>query len=123
MSTRVSIGKAENFPAGQLVKVTAENTSLVVARLGDKLCAVQNRCPHINLPIAGGKLEGNTITCPWHGSQFDMCSGENLDWVRGIAAIKLPNWSRKVIALGKKPQGIKTYPVVEENGELFVEIG
>jgi hypothetical protein len=33
-------------------------------------------------------VDGNIITCPFHGSKFDMCTGENLDCVTGIAGTK-----------------------------------
>ena len=34
-------------------------------------------------PLNEGKREGNIVTCPWHGSQFDLCSGKV---VRGPAS-------------------------------------
>ena len=69
-----------------------------------------------------GKLEGDVITCPWHNSQFDMCSGKNLDWVPGIVGVKLPSWSRKIVALGKEPHPIQSFKVTEEEGKLYVEL-
>lgn len=122
MSRRIAIGKADTFPEGVLKKVDADGRSIVVARTEDGFCALRNQCSHMPLPIAGGKLEGKTITCPWHNSQFDICTGENLDWVRGMAGIRMPGWTRKLLALGKKPQGITAYAVTEENGELYVDI-
>ena len=38
-------------------------------------CATQAKCPHRQGPLNKGKLEGSTVTCPWHGSQFDVCTG------------------------------------------------
>jgi uncharacterized protein YbjT (DUF2867 family) len=40
--------------------------------------ATQNECTHLRGPLCEGKLEGSTVTCPWHGSQFDVCTGKVL---------------------------------------------
>jgi nitrite reductase/ring-hydroxylating ferredoxin subunit len=122
MAKRVQLGSVPTFANGKLNAVTVEGTSIVVAQTPSGFCAVENRCPHLGLPVAGGRLEGNTLTCPFHNSQFDLCSGENLDWVRGVAGIKLPGWSRTLMAMGKAPQPIKTFRVVEDNGMLFIDL-
>ncbi len=122
MSKRVMIGRASDVLANGSKVFNAEGTSLVVAKVGDGYCAVINKCPHLALPIAGGKVENGVITCPFHGSRFDMCTGQNLDWVQGVAGLKLPEWSRRVIALGKAPTPIQTFKVVEEAGNLYVEL-
>ncbi len=38
-------------------------------------CATQARCTHRQGPLSEGKLEGSTVTCPWHGAQFNVCTG------------------------------------------------
>jgi nitrite reductase/ring-hydroxylating ferredoxin subunit len=38
-------------------------------------CATQAKCTHRGGPLNEGKLDGSTVTCPWHGSQFNVCSG------------------------------------------------
>lgn len=120
--TRVSIGAASEFSGGKAKAVDVNGTSIVVVQVGDGYCAVKNKCSHLPLPLAGGKVEGDTIQCPFHGSQYNLCTGENVDWVRGIGGIKLPGWSRKLIAMGKKPDGVATYTVTEEDGTLYVEV-
>ena len=122
MPERILIGDSNDFPAGELKTVRANGQSIVVARLEDGLCALRNQCSHMPLPINGGKLEGNTITCPWHNSQFDMCDGKNLDWVRGVVGISLPKWSRSIMAMGKDPQPIPSYEVIEEDGKVYVQL-
>jgi nitrite reductase/ring-hydroxylating ferredoxin subunit len=89
----------------------------------DGFLAVSNRCPHLGLPLAGGKVEGEKITCPFHNSQFNLRTGENLDWVRGLAGIPLPGWSRRVMLMGKSPAPLHVFPVIIENEKLFIELG
>jgi nitrite reductase/ring-hydroxylating ferredoxin subunit len=54
--------------------------------------------------LSEGKLDGSTLTCPWHGAQFNVCTGAVL---RGPATDSLKTY--RVIAEG----GIGR---VEENG-------
>lgn len=47
-------------------------------RVGSTLCAISDRCPHAGSPLASGALDGQVVTCPRHGSQFDVQTGERL---------------------------------------------
>ena len=38
-------------------------------------CATQAKCTHKQGPLNEGTLEGSTVTCPWHGTQFDARTG------------------------------------------------
>ena len=49
-----------------------------IFNVGGNFCATQAKCPHRGGALAPGKLEGSTITCPLHGSQFNVCTGEVL---------------------------------------------
>ncbi len=49
-----------------------ERDSALLARVGDKYYAADNRCPHMGGKLSPGKLEGTVVTCPRHGSQFDL---------------------------------------------------
>jgi uncharacterized protein YbjT (DUF2867 family)/nitrite reductase/ring-hydroxylating ferredoxin subunit len=49
-----------------------------VFNVAGSLCATQAKCTHRQGPLSEGKLDGSTVTCPWHGSQFNVCTGEVL---------------------------------------------
>jgi uncharacterized protein YbjT (DUF2867 family)/nitrite reductase/ring-hydroxylating ferredoxin subunit len=49
-----------------------------VFNVAGSLCATQAKCTHRQGPLNEGKLEGSTVTCPLHGSQFNVCTGEVL---------------------------------------------
>jgi nitrite reductase/ring-hydroxylating ferredoxin subunit len=121
MSKKIFIGQITDFPAGNAKVINVDGIALVVTRMDDKFYAVENRCAHLGLPLGTNKVEGDVITCPFHGSKFDMRTGENLDWVTNFAGAKLPEWSRTMVALGKKPAPIKTFHIHVENGQLFIE--
>ncbi|MCW3055576.1 MAG: Rieske (2Fe-2S) domain protein [Chthonomonadales bacterium] len=63
---------AENTP--QLVEVGG--VKVVLVRQNGKIFALQNTCSHLGGPLAEGKVEGDTIRCPWHGSCFALEDGK-----------------------------------------------
>jgi nitrite reductase/ring-hydroxylating ferredoxin subunit len=54
-------------------------TMKVVDIEGEKVCIINiegNVCTHMGGPLNEGTLEGYEIECPWHGSKFDVRTGE-----------------------------------------------
>lgn len=49
--------------------------NVAVFNVDGRLCATQATCTHRHGPLHEGTFEGSTVTCPWHGSQFDVCTG------------------------------------------------
>jgi len=74
----VKVGEINDFPAGSLRKVIVDGEDVVVGNAGGKLYAIVDKCTHRGGPLNEGELEGNAVTCPWHGGQFDMCTGKVL---------------------------------------------
>jgi nitrite reductase/ring-hydroxylating ferredoxin subunit len=78
-STTPAQPEAQN--AGEFrIDAVQEGSALLVGdvavfNVGGHLCAVQAMCPHRGGPLNEGKLDGTTVTCPWHGSRFDVCTG------------------------------------------------
>jgi nitrite reductase/ring-hydroxylating ferredoxin subunit len=48
---------------------------MAVFNIEGGFCATQARCTHREGPLSEGTLDGSTVTCPWHGSQFNVCTG------------------------------------------------
>jgi nitrite reductase/ring-hydroxylating ferredoxin subunit len=48
---------------------------VAVFNVAGSFCATQDKCTHKQGPLSKGKLDGSTLTCPWHGSQFNVCTG------------------------------------------------
>ncbi len=46
-------------------------------RVGDQFYALDGICPHAGGPLGEGALCGQIVTCPWHGWQFDVTTGQN----------------------------------------------
>ncbi len=60
----------------ELRRVDVGGVPVLLARSqGGEVCALANTCTHLGGPLAEGSREGDTVTCPWHGSRFDLRSG------------------------------------------------
>jgi nitrite reductase/ring-hydroxylating ferredoxin subunit len=64
--------------AGHAIRVDVDGTPVAVFRVGDQLLAVDARCTHVGGPLERGAVSGGAVTCPLHGSQFDMATGKVL---------------------------------------------
>jgi nitrite reductase/ring-hydroxylating ferredoxin subunit len=100
----------------------AEGVKIVLVKTGGTVRAVENRCPHLGLPLGRGPVENGEIVCPFHGSRFNLATGENTDWVGAVVGVKIPEWSSALLSFGKKPQPIRTFPVTVEGQDVYIEL-
>lgn len=121
MSKRTFLTSLTDFPQSGRAVFKVGDQPVLVIKSGETFYAIANKCPHLGLPLANGKVDGETIACPFHGSKFDLKSGENLDWVTGFAGMRIPEWSRRLLEMGKKPAPLQVYSLVIEEGKLYLE--
>lgn len=98
----VTVTTGLEIEEGQLTAFEVGEDRIAVAKADGTLYAFDDRCPHRQCSLAEGDLEGTVVTCPCHGSQFDVTTGERL---RGPAV-----------------RGIRTHAVRQAQGELRIEI-
>jgi 3-phenylpropionate/trans-cinnamate dioxygenase ferredoxin subunit len=115
MSKFTEVAKVEELESGTMKKVIAEGREILLARVGDKYYAVDGRCPHMKGDLSQGKLEGTIVTCPIHGSQFDISNGQVVRWLKGGLMSKLGG------AL-KMSKTLTVYNVKVEGNGVLVEI-
>lgn len=60
---------------GSPIRATAGSTAVVASRQHGRVCALADRCSHRGGPLSEGEIGGGAITCPWHGSRFDLTTG------------------------------------------------
>lgn len=117
---KTKVADIESLADGKAHALKVGETKLCLIKVDGAVHAIENRCPHLGLPLAKGRIDDGQIVCPFHGSRFSIATGECTDWVSAIAGMKIPQWSSAMLSFGKKPQPIRTYPVVVEGQDVFV---
>ena len=69
--------------AGSAARVRVDGLEVAVFNRDGHLYGIDARCTHVGCPLEKGTVAGSTVTCPCHGSQFDIATGQV---VRGPAA-------------------------------------
>jgi 3-phenylpropionate/trans-cinnamate dioxygenase ferredoxin subunit len=116
MGTFTKAATTSELPDGAKKKVILGGAEIMLARVGEAYYALANRCPHMGGDLSAGKLEGTVITCPRHGSQFDVRDGHNIRWT-DTSGVTLA-----VYKLLKSPRPAKTYNVKVEGNDILVEV-
>ncbi len=71
----VAAGTVEDVRAKGVVLVQGDGVTIAVFADGDRIAAVDNRCPHMGFPLHRGSLDDGILTCHWHHARFDVVSG------------------------------------------------
>lgn len=64
---------------GTPVRAEHNGTPILLVRRGSKIFALAETCSHLGGPLSEGKLAGDIIQCPWHGSRFSIRDGHVVD--------------------------------------------
>ncbi|HEX7145390.1 MAG TPA: Rieske 2Fe-2S domain-containing protein [Gaiellaceae bacterium] len=97
----ITVARVDDVPAGTIHSVKAGDEEIALAHCNGGFYAVQPHCLHLHGPLGQGELEGCVLTCPWHGWQYDVRTGQN----EFDLAIQL-----------------RTYDVQVEDGEVRVRV-
>jgi len=69
--------RAEQVPAGGGLECIAGDAVVAVFSADGVYYGIDGICLHAGGPLAEGYLSGCIMTCPWHGWQYDLRTGEN----------------------------------------------
>jgi len=75
----VPVMREDELQEGQPKKANANGIPVLLVRLEGRICAIQETCSHAGGPLSEGKIEGNTVVCPWHASRFSLDDGRVID--------------------------------------------
>ena len=85
MAEFTAVLEEDELQAGAMRAVDVDGFRVLLSRSEDGgVCAIANACTHVGGPLDEGERDGDVVICPWHGSRFDVCSGEVL---RGPAKV------------------------------------
>jgi nitrite reductase/ring-hydroxylating ferredoxin subunit/uncharacterized membrane protein len=72
----IDVGSLDDLGVDQMALLRLGDRRIVLARTDEGFAAFDDRCPHRGGPLSDGALTCGTVQCPWHGSQFDVRTGD-----------------------------------------------
>jgi nitrite reductase/ring-hydroxylating ferredoxin subunit len=78
MAEFTTVGKVDDVPEGEMRSFQIGGEDIAVANVDGTLYAFGDVCTHAHCSLSEGDLDGTTVTCACHGSEFDVTSGEVL---------------------------------------------
>ena len=101
MGNFVKVGRVGDIAEGTGKPVDVEGKLIALFNVGGKFYAISNTCLHRGGPLGEGDLDGNIVTCPWHGWFYDVTTGHYME---------------------DETKCLATYAVKIEADEIFVEV-
>jgi nitrite reductase/ring-hydroxylating ferredoxin subunit len=98
----VTVCRVEDVAPGVMRSVNVEGEDVAVANLDGEFVAFGDVCTHQQCSLAEGDLDDTTVTCPCHGSEFDVRTGE--------------------VVSGPATEPEPSFEVVVEDGEVKVAV-
>ena len=95
--------KTTELDSGKMKKVIVDGKEIVISNVDGNYFACDDTSTHSGASLSEGTINNSTITCGWHGAQFDCTTG-NL--------AKFP----------AKINNLKSYTVTVESEDIFIEI-
>ncbi len=107
--TLFKVAETSDLPPGTMRRYSINGNEVIVANLEGAFFAMDGNCTHAGADLSKGTLEGGIVTCPWHGSRFDIKTGRALSGPK-IGSNKL------------KTGDAKTYNVKVAGEDVMVEL-
>ena len=99
---KIKVAAQDELKTDQMKLLHIGERRIVIGRTDKGYVAFEDRCTHRGGSLAGGAMICETVQCPWHGSQFNLYSGE--------------------VKAGPAREKIKTYPLTESNGNIYIQL-
>jgi nitrite reductase/ring-hydroxylating ferredoxin subunit len=100
--TQTKICSLDTVPIGTMKQFYIGELEILVVNFNDQIYCLNARCTHAGAPLAEGTLNGWILTCPWHGSQFNITNG--------------------IVLRGPAEKQLKSYPSTIRDGYVFIEV-
>lgn len=102
MAKLTEITAISDITEGKIKEFHIEGLNIALVKIDGEYFAFETWCTHAQCALAGGFLNGNTVTCYCHGAQFNVKTGEVLSPPATVP--------------------LKTYKVKADKGQIFIEI-
>ena len=102
MGTLIKVATLGDLVPGTCRQVAAAGRVFAIFNVDGTILAIGGTCTHRGGPLGEGKLDGTVVTCPWHGTRFDVRTAQILGPPAG--------------------QDVPAYPVVLEGQDIEVDL-
>jgi len=114
---KIEVKEYKNLEENQMMEVNSDNHLIVLALKNGKYYAVSGKCTHLGCKLVNGVYDNGRITCPCHGSQFNIEDGSVVKWIE--------NWPKLFSSLTKSiglDKPLASYKVELIDDKLFIHI-
>jgi len=101
MSEWIRVAKEDEVEEGKGMVVEVGDKCLAVFKVGGAFHVIDNTCLHRGGPLGEGDVEEDTVTCPWHGWEYNIKTGQ---------------------CVNNPSSHVRSYSTVVENGEVKIEL-
>lgn len=102
MGEFVNVARTDEIAPGEGKMFAVNGKKIALFNVGGAFYAIDDTCTHRGGPLSQGEVQGTTVTCPWHGAQYDLQTGNVLS--------------------PPAPQGVHNYKVVVEGDDIKIEV-
>lgn len=78
MPNFIKVANKSDLNPGENKVVNANGTDVALFNVEGEFFAISNTCLHRGGPLGEGFLEGDVVSCPWHGWRFNVKTGQNV---------------------------------------------
>ncbi|MFN3134185.1 MAG: Rieske (2Fe-2S) protein [Candidatus Kryptonium sp.] len=98
----IEIASVDEIKSGELKVFEVNGESIILINLNGEFFAYKNQCSHMELELSDAEITGEILTCPWHGAQFNIRTGD---------VVRLP-----------ASEPLERYEVKIQDGKIFIKI-
>src|SRR5437867_10345036 len=78
MAKLIKVAQTTDLPPGKAAAFDVEGLRIAVFNVGGSFYAIDDTCTHSGGPLCEGEVSDGKVTCPWHGADFDLKTGNAL---------------------------------------------
>ncbi len=94
------VSTTQDCQAGASLCVEVEGQKIALFNVDGNFYAIDDACTHVGGSLSDGEVSSTSVTCPWHGAQFDLETGK---------VLRAP-----------AQQGVKCYKVLVEGDDIKI---
>ena len=106
----MKVAEKSDISLGMMKKITLNGKEILIANVEGNYHAIGNTCTHAGGDLSKGSLNGNIVTCPRHGSRFNVTTGKSIS-------------GPKVLFFTLKVKDESLFPVKVEGNDVLINLG